>query len=444
MTGLFGSLNTSTSGLRAHQSALQTTSHNLANANTEGYARQRVKMSTSIPQSVAGVGQIGTGVQISEITRVSDEYVTRQLNNGLSSLTQYEKKSDILGQLEVLFNEPSDTGLAHQMSEFFVSWSNLASNPELKTAKSMVIRQSETFLDTMNHLANQMDLLASETAREISKEALDFNSAAKQLKEINNQIFNATVKRERPNDLFDEQERLLAKMSEIADVDITTDRYGRAFVSLGGETIINENQLNELTVNEDSTISVNEKDIEITRGSIKGLQDALVVVEDKLADLNTFATDLATSVNGIMTDGEAGVPFFEFDPEDAAQTLSVNKALIDDPESLVTGESFENSISGDGSRAKAVADLQNNSLLYNQYNEIVTDMGIIKQQSDNMVANQSDLVALLDQRRQSISGVDINEEVVDMIRFQSAFQANARVISTISEMLDTLINRTGV
>src|SRR5699024_8450091 len=84
---------------------------------------------------------------------------------------------------------------------------------------------------------------------------------------------------------------------------------------------------------------------------------------------------------------------------------------------------------------------ESGSTLFGQYNEIVTDMGIVKQQADNMVANQTDLTTLLEQRRDSISGVDFNEEVVNMIQSQSAYQANARAISVISEMLDTLINR---
>ena len=84
------------------------------------------------------------------------------------------------------------------------------------------------------------------------------------------------------------------------------------------------------------------------------------------------------------------------------------------------------------------------STLFNKYNDIVTDMGITKQQADNMVANQTDLTALLEQRQASVAGVDLNEEVINMIQYQSAFQANSRVISTIAEMLDTLINRTGV
>lgn len=194
MTGLFGTLNTSTSGMRAQQAALQTTSHNLSNMNTHGYSRQRVTMATAFPQSMAGIGQMGTGVQISGVVRVSDEYITTQLQNELSSLTQQENISDVMGQLEAVFNEPSKTGIAQQMSDFFVSWGNLGENPEGKDAKTLVISQAKSFLDTVNHLGNQIESLGKDTVKQMKQEVDDFNEIASQLEKLNKQIFNATVK----------------------------------------------------------------------------------------------------------------------------------------------------------------------------------------------------------------------------------------------------------
>lgn len=487
MTGLFGSLNTSTSGLRAQQAALQTTGHNLANSNTVGYSRQRVTMEANVPQSYAGIGQIGTGVLINGITRITDNFVTMQLQNERASLNRFQQQSDIIGQLEAIYNEPSTTGVAHQLSELFASWGNLASNPESVTSKTLVLRQSETFLDTVNHATNKMEELSGETLSLIEKDILDFNELSKQLKSVNDQIFNATVKGERPNDLLDKQDQIIGDMKNIAGIKVdTSDKYGRQFVSLDGESVVSENEINELEMVKEDVIdengivttkagSVKIKDGEVvglTAGSIKGLQEARDVVIAKKDELNGFMDNLADAINkihststGTVDDGEAvGLDIFVKN-EDGQYT--VNTDLLKNPGDLVTGKSLDNSVSGDGSRAKAIADLQQTALgedflenydeknmkfkndpsgstLSNKYNDIVTDMGITKQQADNMVANQSDLTALLEQRQASISGVDFNEEVVNMIQYQSAFQANSRVINTIAEMLDTLINRTGV
>jgi len=440
MSGLFGSLNTASSGLRAQQSALQTTSHNIANTNTEGYTRQRVTLSANMPQSFAGIGQLGTGVVVSGVTRITDEYVNMQLQNEEASLTRYQQKADVLGQLEALFNEPSETGISQQLSEFFVSWDNLASNPELETAKTMVVRQSETFLDTINHTANNMQSLSENTVDQIQADVLDFNSAAEQLKNINDQIFNATVKGESPNDLFDKQDQLVGQMKSIAGVEMGKDQHGRAFITLEDQTVVSEDSVNKLVADETTgDISLNDETMTIETGSIKGSQEALEVIASKQEQIGNFVEDLATQVNDIH--GENGEPFFIFDEENVAGTISVSEALVDDPSLIQAGHSSK---AGDGSRAKAIADLQNTTSLADNYNAIITDLGIEKQQADNMVANQTDLTSLLAQRQASISGVDINEEVVNMIQYSSAFQANSRAISTISEMLDTLINRTGV
>lgn len=484
MSGLFGTLNTSTSGMRAQQNALQTTSHNLANANTIGYSRQRINMVSDMPRSLPGVGQIGTGVIIGGVIRVTDDYVINQLQNEEASLERYQQKSDVLGQLEAIFNEPSSTGISQQLSEFFTAWNDLSANPESVASKTMVVRQSETLLDTINHSLNKMENLSKDTFGQIEKNILDFNSAASQLKGINDQIFNATVKGEMPNDLLDKQDMLVGQMKNIAGVSVTKDKYGRAFVSLEGQdgsiSIVSEDTVNELEMSDSNgkiefsvvIESGNEEasTVNIETGAIKGLQEALVAVDEKKEEVNTFITNLVSAVNTIHTDGtnEEENKFFTTDDNGK---ISVNGKLIENPSLINAGKDMgENPVAGDGTRAKAIFDLQNTMLdfsnsawlesyneetmsfesdasgstIFNHFNEIVTDMGIIKQQSDNMLANQLDLTILLEQRRDSISGVDMNEEIVNMIQYQSAFQANSRVISTISEMLDTIINRMGV
>lgn len=454
MAGLFGALNTSTSGLRAQQVALQTTSHNLANVNTNGYSRQRVTMEANLPQSYAGIGQIGTGVLLNGVIRVTDDFVTMQLQNEQASLTRYQQESDIIGQLEAIYNEPSPTGIANRLSELFVSWSSLASYPESISSKTMVIRQTETFLNTVNYAADRMEELADESLSLINKDILDFNHTILQLKGLNDQIFNARIKGEMPNDLMDSRDQLVGQLKNIAGVKADTDdKYGRAFISLDGQEIVTAKEVKELHIVEapDGSQSYHiaakneaaqeSNQVEIASGSMKGLIQARGVVLEKQAGLADFMTNLTSAVNDIYSEGGSPNAGFFISSNGS---FEINQALLDDPSQLITGSAVDNSVSGDGSRAKAIADLQQTSTLFDQYNTMVTNMGIVKQQADNMVVNQTDLTALLEQRQASISGVDINEEVVNMIQFQSAFQANARVITTLSEMLDTLINRTGV
>lgn len=478
MSGLFGSLNSATSGMTSAQTVLQTISHNVANANTDGYSKQRVTLETNNPFNKSGVGQLGTGVRVSGVIRVVDDAVVEQLRDENSTLAKFESKSDALQQLEAIFNEPSKTGLSNNLSEVFASWTYLGSNPEVATAKTMVVQNSETMTDTMNHMATQLEKLQGNTVKGIEQDVKDFNTKLEQLHSLNKQVSYSISSGQTPNDLLDKQDALLSEMSEIAGVEVEFDEMRQATVSIGGQELLTPTSMQKLAVadqpNSDGKIVLagdTTKEIVLASGSAKGSQEALAEVNKQVANLNDFAYTLASAVNKIHSGGDQnGKMFFNLGVDgNHAKNISVNADLVKDPEKVNSGKSLTDPAAGDGSRAQAIADLQNTKLVYssnatfeydaatmtikdqangtsvvNGYNDIVTEIGITKQQSDNMFASQEDLVQLLDQRRQSISGVSINEEVASMIQHQSAFQANSRMISTISEMLDTLINRTGV
>ncbi|AGY82357.1 flagellar hook-associated protein FlgK [Carnobacterium inhibens] len=473
MSGLFGTLNNATKGLNVQQSALQTTSHNISNANTEGYSRQKVNMVADNPYTLGGIGQLGTGVRIASIDRIVDPYVNNQLRNENSSLEMYNKKSEVLGQLEGIFNEPSTTGLNNNLSKVFASWTYLGSNPELATAKTMVAQNAETFTDTLHHMSNQIDSLHEDTVQDIEKNVIDFNAKVQQLDSLNQQIFNMTSQGQAPNDLLDQQDKLLGELTGIAGVEASYDKFNRVSITVGGESVLTEDSIAKMSVAADRAgqLTVNDKNVDITSGNIKGSQEALSEIDTKKQELNELAFTFATAVNTVHSDGGEGLNFFELGTDgNYAASIQVNKEILADVSKINAGKNIESVVGGDGTRAQAIASLQNTKLGYpvdptgieydsdtmtikNQvggstvsgaYNDSVTQMGIVKQQADNMVDSQGSLVSLLEARRDSVSSVSINEEVTNTITYQSAFEANSRIISVVSEMLDTLINRTGV
>lgn len=479
MSGLFGSLNSATSGMMASQTTLQTISHNVANANTDGYSKQRVSLETNNPYNKAGIGQLGTGVRVSGVVRVVDEAMVEQLRTENGELERYTTKSDALGQIEAIFNEPSKTGLSNNISEVFASWTYLGSNPEVATAKTMVVQNSETMTDTLNHMSVQLEKLQNSTYKGIEKDVLDFNTKLEQLDALNKQVSYAISGGQTPNDLLDQQDALLNDMGSIAGIEVTFDDKRQASIKIDGQELLTPTNMKKLAVtvtpSEGAGIVLAEDEateLALTSGSALGGQEALAVVNEQVTNLNEFAFTFASAVNAIHSDGnENGELFFDLGSDtNYAKNIKVQAALVQEPEKVNAEKVLSDEpVAGDGRRAQAIADLQNTRLTYgsettftydkatmaiggqangtavvNAYNDIVTEIGISKQQSDNMSASQKDLVKLLDQRRQSVSGVSINEEVVNMIQHQSAFQANSRMISTISEMLDTLINRTGV
>ncbi len=459
--------------MTAAQTALQTTSHNVSNMNTPGYSRQRVNLQADNPYNYTGVGQLGTGVKMSGVVRVVDDYVTKQIQDETSSYSRHATKSDALSQLEMIFDEPSETGLSAGFSRVYAAWNYLGSSPELATAKTMVSQESQTLTDTIKQMANQIEGLEGDTLYSIEKDVLDFNEKVGQLSTLNKQIFNVVIKGQTPNDLLDQRDRLTTELASIADVTVTYNKFQGVKLELGDNLVLDGDTIQKLAVQSGGAKGELElqgadgsvKAIAIENGSIKGSQEALAVINDKKVELNQLAYSFATAVNTVH-----GKEFFTVSQTDAAKNITVNEDIKADTSLINAGKYLDKSAAGDGSRATAISALASTKLNYFQadfageydpdtmkfkpqtsgtttngaYNDMVTSMGIIKQQADNIAASQSEVLGFLEDRRSSISGVNMNEEVVDMMKFQSAFQANARIISIIDEMLDTLINRTGV
>lgn len=450
MTGLFGSLGTATRGMNTNQLGLQTSGHNIANINTDGYSRQRVHIQAERPYYMAGVGSIGMGAKAKSVDRIVDSFIRTQTNDAYSKFRFFEQKSDALGQLEHFMNEPSETGIINQLSVMYDSWAKLASNPELATSKTLVIENSNTFTDMINQMASQMKQLHGETLFNVEKSTLDLNQKVEQLAELNNQIFAIASNGTTPNDLLDTRDSLLKDIAGLADTQATFDRFGRVSeLKLGasGTTILDiENGAREISVetnNDVISIVAGSEEANVVAGEIGGFKEAAKEIDESLSELNKFVEQVANAIN-VAYSSATGENFF--DPIDDASTLKVSAALRENPSQLQAGVTTE---PGDGELARTIGRLfsvkDTNGMTFSErYNNIVTKNGISKQQADNTAAAQLTLLNQLEYKNESVSGVNINEEVSDVIRFSQAFQANARVIQTISEMLDTLINRTGV
>lgn len=524
MSGLFGSFNVAVKGLNANQTALHTTGHNISNANTEGFNRQRVEMKADTPYTFAGVGQLGTGVRIQSVVRMVDEFVDLQIRNENSILAQYEAQYDTIGQIEMVFNEPSNTGLNFAMGEMFNAWQELSKNPESLNAKSIVVEKSKAFADSLNHMASRANQLKGDVVGSIGKNVFDVNSLVTQLNTVNEQIANIQIKGQSPNDLMDTRDQILKGLSNLTEISTTFDKWGRASVSIGDQQISKifgsnlESTENTTTLSNVSsvkqvgddfevqiqiggdtsnvkTVTMSSEEVkkfqegtpvfvkmpengsdpvvsdltpaEIKSGAIGGHMNAIKEIDARVDDLSQYAKVVQHAFNNVHEDGKSGEPFFT---GDSALSFAVNSKLIEN-EGLVNTGKNELSPEGDGSRALALANLRNVKLNFNRdhladnvydadkmtftatgttttmegaYGDIVIKVGVKTEQASNMVDNQTAVLSQLYNRRESVSGVSIDEEVTNLLKFQRSYEANSRVISTINEMLDTLINRTGV
>lgn len=219
MSGLFGTFNVAKRGMFVQQRALDVTSHNIANANTEGYSRQRAKIETTRPfgmpsiNSVAEPGQLGTGSQIAAIERIRDSFLDYQVRTELSNFSKYDNRSKFLNEIESILNEPTGTGLSTLMSEFYQSWQELSKKTESSSARTVVSEKTQSLTNALNHTYNQLNKLKDNAQQLIKDNVGDINSLLNQIDSLNQEIMAVKVAGNMPNDLMDKRDLLLDELS---------------------------------------------------------------------------------------------------------------------------------------------------------------------------------------------------------------------------------------
>ncbi|MDD4049158.1 MAG: flagellar hook-associated protein FlgK, partial [Clostridia bacterium] len=237
MGSTFFGLNIAYKGLSTQQKALDVISHNIANANTEGYTRQSVVAQTTRPMDTAN-GYIGTGVEVADIRRIREEFLDIQMRTENKSLGEWSTKSDILNKLEVIFNEPSETSIRSVSDAFWDSWQILSKNPESVAVRTTVMQTGITLVNTYNHIETQFKELQEDINKGIAVKVSEINSIGLQLGDLNDQIVKAERQGHSANDLRDKRDLLLEQLSETVAMDVNEDEYGAVNVTIGGKYLV--------------------------------------------------------------------------------------------------------------------------------------------------------------------------------------------------------------
>lgn len=231
MSDLFGIFNIGKRGLATQQKAIGITSHNIANANTRGYSRQRVIIETARPYAMpsinnaAGPGQIGTGATVKAIQRIRDEFLDYQVRNESSTMGKYEARDKYLREIENIFNEPSEDGLSTLVGKFFDSWQQLSKQSQSSNSRTVVAQQSAALANELNHTYNQLMKLKENTQTNIKETVFNVNNMLNQLDQLNQQIMGVKISGQEPNDLMDRRDVLLDDLSKVLKIDIDKKNF---------------------------------------------------------------------------------------------------------------------------------------------------------------------------------------------------------------------------
>ncbi|KNZ70096.1 flagellar hook-associated protein FlgK [Thermincola ferriacetica] len=478
MRSTFFGLNIGRQALQAQQRALDVTAHNIANANTEGFSRQRAVMATTTPFAYPsvnrpiGAGQIGTGVMVEEVKRMRDSFIDLQVRQEVNKTGEWETKNNSLQKLEVIFNEPSDAGLRTVLDQFWEAWQELSKKPELEAVRSLVRQRGIAVAETFNHLDRQLTDLAEDLDASVKIKVDEINNIAGQVAALNDQIVRVEVQGDNANDLRDKRDLLLDELSKIVQITVKEDNSGAVTVSIGGRALVSAAGVSKISAVPnganngyvDLQWAVDGTAVSIQSGSIKGMLDIRdITIPSYRQQLDDLANALVTSVNaehvaGYGLNKTAADPHFNFFDAagTTAATISIDAAILGDLDNIAAAStaadplaspSVENS--GDGSNALNIAELKHQALLGtatldDYYRGMIAQLGVEAQESSRMVDNQNLLLSQLENRRQEVSGVSLDEEMTNMIKFQHAYNAAARTITAMDEMLDTIVNRLGL
>ena len=436
----FSGLQTALRGLAADQRMLAVTAHNIANVSTQGYSRQEgVLVSTAATSAGA---HLGAGVEIQSYRRIRDVFLDLQYRAQNANLAEWRARSNALETAELSLAEPGENGLGAQLAKFWDAWSNLANTPADTAVKQVVVERANALADTFSAVRSQLDAarsLAAARYSEITRPASatdpggEVARVAAELANLNAVIAESASAGVAPNDLMHRRDLLLDKLSGYGRVSIQPLASGTLNVSFidistgSAYPIVSDRTPTWTGPPPDDSWSPS--------GQIGGLLAACRpggIIEDHLGTLDAIATALATAVNDIY-----GSQFFAVGSPPAA-TLSPSAGIALAPSTIATGSGG----TGANDIALRIARLRGNSAIDGAYRAFATRVGANVAGADRRATNAQTLTDAAEDRRQSVAGVSLDEEMVNLIRFQRGYQGSARVL-TVDQMLDVLINRTG-
>lgn len=462
MPGLFQGLEVGKRALLSHQLWLQTLGHNIANVNTPGYSRQRVTVTASRPEDLS-YGSIGTGIQTEDIRHARDIFLSQQYQQSSKSLGQWTYKQKTMSQIESIVNEPQDSSLNDLLNQFWDAWSELSTGDATSSSnRANVLARANELVNGIHVLATRLNSLRDSIDKDLGNFTNQINQITSDIANLNKQIRAAELGASPANDLRDARDYLVDQLADLIDVNAHETSDGTMLVSMGAMVLVDgadQLKLGVQSIN-DAGVSTHRLVWEGTSVQLKNLNGQMAgllesrdkILPEYIAQLDRLTRTLVEEVNAIHStgyaiDGSTGVDFFDPNFTDAA-TVRINNLIQTDPEKIVASDAAaENNLkialSLSDLRYKTV--LEGNSMTMNDYyTSLVGKLGIQSHEAESFSGNFELMVQQVDNMRQSVQGVSLDEEMANLIKYQHAYDAAARVITTMDQALDTLINGMGI
>ena len=458
--------------MEAQMAGVEVAGQNLANVSTPGYTRQTVDIEAS-PDISTSAGSEGTGATVVAIQQAVNTLLNSQIQTQGSAGGYWNAQQSALQSLQTNLDEflngtassstssatgntTTDTGLSSELSGLFDAFQAVATSPTSVPARQALVSQAQTLSSTFNQIDSQFDSTKTSLNQSLTANVASANTLLSGIAQLNGQISSAEFSGGTANDLLDERTQDLQNLAQLTNIQTSTGTNGAVDVSIGGQTLVTGTQVEDTLQTYDASgdgsgqlmvqTATGGVDLTLTGGSMQGTIDARDgELSTMQSSINTLASNLITQVNtvnsaGYSLTGTSGQAFFT---GTNASDMAVNQALVNDP-SLVQA-SGSATASGDNSVALQLADLAtatqsglNNETFSDSYDQTVAGLGDALQSANTQVTNQSSVANMLQTQQSSTSGVNIDDEMTNLMSFQRAYEASAQLVTTINEMMLTV------
>ncbi|PWW21282.1 flagellar hook-associated protein 1 FlgK [Geodermatophilus normandii] len=466
----FSGLNAASTALWAAQRGLDVTGQNIANVNTAGYSRQRVDQTAMGGTAVPAIHSVSTavdgGVDADSVRRVRDALLEARGHLETSKTARLAAESAALSGVEDAFREPGDSGIQSMLADVWSGFSELANSPKTLASRSQVLERLDTLADGIRTTRAALDQQWDQTRDGLAALVTEVNTSAASVAELNVAIRQATLSGLPTNELADRRDALVVKLSEAVGATAVPGSDGVVDVAIGGTSVVAGDKSIAVRLSGTSTpddVRDAPPHLETVPGgaalrvggTAAGQLNALTTIVPAYRDqIDAFARSIATTMNtahaaGFDSTGVRGGTLFD-DGRGGTDITAANLNLrLTDPSNFAASgtdpATIGNVASSDGKNADLMFKLSlDTSGLDATYRKLVASLGVQSSVATRDLEVQQVVSAQVDAARESVSGVNLDEEMTNMLSFQHAYNAAARMVSAIDEALDTLINRTGV
>jgi len=450
MAGLSLTLATAKSTLMNTQVQMQVTSNNIANAENTSYARQKAVLTTNLSIQTHA-GWLGTGASVDSIIQMRDGYIEQSLLNSMSGESQYNTLTTQLTIAQASFSDDGSTGISQALGDFWDAWDTLVQNPEGITEQAVVYSATESLVQDIRATYDDLDALANTQLPEQMEGTTDeANSLLEQIAELNLQIMRNESSGYSANNLRDTRYQALKDLAEIVPIKFSQETNGSVTVSFsengtsvtlvsGAQTNATPLQYNDgtgevtFTAYDGGTTLTTDT---VSGGELGGLMTAQDDIQDYMERLNEFTSTLIEQVNGIYNPTSDPAEPFVFTGSDAGD-IAMSADFLD---GLNSSELSDRALLISNLQDQEVSFTSSTTRFSDYLADIQSQIGSDTEDAETKVDYYEALRSELESQQQSVSGVSLDEEMVDLLKHQQVYQAAAKIIKTTVEMLNTILD----